>query len=219
MIVCVLYTRSLTRIYIGVYTSSRRRAGRHYNKTCVYANPFVPRFRHRLRLRLRRCRLSTSRRDDSFSLLASAQLRFLFVFPTFSPGHDFSRPSVRSFRIPECKRNAHAATEFESRYPPESSIARSKEKDRVLWACHFTVSPSTRSLFRCPRFVFKRLRMSGAIFRTIRSSNFASSTFLLLLLLLSPPSLFLSFRHFRQTAMKLTVWRRFIGGEAARRRR
>lgn len=72
-----------------------------------------------------------------------AQLRFLFVFFTFSPSHDFSRPSVRSFRIPECKRNAHAATEFESRYPPESLIARLKEKNRVLRACHFMVSPST----------------------------------------------------------------------------
>lgn len=41
-IVCVLHTRSLTRIYIGVHQHTR--TGRHYYKIRVCANPFVPRF-------------------------------------------------------------------------------------------------------------------------------------------------------------------------------
>lgn len=111
-IVCVLHTGSLTRIYIGVY--QRIRTGRHCDKTCVCVNPFVPRFR----CRRRRRRLSRSRRVGSFSALHSREeLRFLFASLPFSldPSRDLP---ARSFRFPECKRDARVATEFESRYPP-----------------------------------------------------------------------------------------------------
>lgn len=87
--VCVLYTRSLTRIYTDAHTGARRRAGRRYYKTCVYANPCAPRFRRRGR---RRRHLSRSRRDGSLPARSLARnFAFSSFSPPFVPSHDFSR--------------------------------------------------------------------------------------------------------------------------------
>lgn len=148
---CVLYTGSLTGIYIGIHR--RARTGRHYYKTCVRVNPFVLRFRRRRRRRCccRRHRLSRSRRVGFFSVLG--ELRFLFASLPFSL--DPSRPSARSFRIPECKRDARARTHRDRiriTLSIESLIGRSKEEDRVLRACHFIAPPE------CSSFVCKEAK-------------------------------------------------------------
>lgn len=101
-IVCVLHTGSLTRIYIGIHR--RARIGRHYYKTCVCVNPFVLRFRRRRR----RHRLSRSRRAASFFALAEER-DFAFSSLPSPFSLDPSRSFARSFRIPECKRDARAS--------------------------------------------------------------------------------------------------------------
>lgn len=103
----------------------------------------------------------------SQSRATSLSLRFPSV-----PSHDFSRPSVRSFRIPECKRARRDRIRIT--LPAESLIARSEEEDRVLRACHFTVFLPPPSFH--PRLVLTRLRVSGAIVRTSTSSSSSAGT-------------------------------------------
>jgi len=135
-IVCVLHTGSLTRIYIGIHR--RARIGRHYYKTCVCVNPFVLRFR-------RRHRLSRSRRAASFFALAVAK-NATSLSPRFLPRSPLTprdlSPEVFGFL------NANGTRAHRDRIritlPIESLIGRSKEEDRVLRACHFTVPPNAR---------------------------------------------------------------------------
>lgn len=141
---CVLHTGSLTRIYIGIHR--RARIGRHYYKTCVCVNPFVLRFRRRRRRR--RHRLSRSRRAAFFSALAVAK-NATSLSPRFLPRSPLTprdlSPEVFGFL------NANGTRAHRDRIritlPIGSLIGRSKEEDRVLRACHFTISPNARHSF------------------------------------------------------------------------
>lgn len=163
-IVCVLYTGSLTRIYIGIHR--RARTGRHYYKTCVRVNPFVLRFRRRRRRhRRRRRRLSRSRRVGSFSALAE---NFAFSsLPSHSPltPRDLP-PKVFGFLNANGTR-AHC-DRIRITLPIELLIGRSKEKDRVLRVLSFYYSPEY------PPFVYKEAKEERRDRSTSSSTSYTS---------------------------------------------
>lgn len=155
---CVLHTGSLTRIYIGIHR--RARTGRHYYKTCICVNPFVLRFCRR------RHRVVVVYRDHVASvpspLWQSRRASLSLCFPPLTP-RDLP-PEVFGFLNANGTRaRARACDRIRITLPIESLIGRSKEEDRVLRACHFTVPSNARHSF------VRRLRENCAIIRPVQA--------------------------------------------------
>lgn len=189
------FTHEIVDAYLHRRTPAHTRTGRHYYKTRVCANPFVSRFRSSSSssssIEI------TSRRVGSFSLFSQSRGEN-FAFPSL-PSLDPSRPSARSFRIPECKRAYRDRIRIT--LLTESLIGRLKEEDRVLRVCHFTVSSLPPSLPKYLPFVCEKTKEeSRAIVRPVQAPHSR--------VLQTNIAIVLSLHRFRRAAMKLTILHR-----------